>query len=345
MSSPGVLYIGNFLSKSGNPGYCEELSAKLKSDGFTMITASEHLARGSRFVDMVRTTWERRRDYDVAIIDVFSGAAFLWAEAVTQLLRRLRKPFVLTLHGGRLPRFGERFPRRVRHLLGGAAQVTAPSRYMQEHMAPYCREIAVVPNAIDLGAFSFRRKRRAGQRLVWVRALHATYNPVLAVDVVARLVPRFSQLSLHMLGPDKGDGSRDAVERRARDLGISDRVHLVGRVAHAEVPRWLDENDILINTTDVDNTPVSLLEAMAVGLPIVSTSVGGIPYLVRDNHDALLVPPRDSTAMANAVEQLLVSPETAERLVTNAHETVQRHAWTTVLRQWRDTLRRAVHHA
>lgn len=344
MSSQGVLYIGNFLSKQGNPGYCEELSAKLASDGFSMITASERPSRASRFVDMVRTTWERRRDYDVAIIDVFSGAAFLWAEAVAQILRRLRKPFVLTLHGGRLPRFGERWPRRVRHLLEAATQVTAPSRYMQEQMATYRREIAVVPNAVDLRAFSFRR-RRPGQRLVWVRALHATYNPVLAVEVVARLVPRFSQLSLHMLGPDKGDGSRQAVERRARDLGVSDRVHLVGRVAHVEVPRWLDENDILINTTDVDNTPVSLLEAMAVGLPIVSTSVGGIPYLMRDCHDGLLVPPRDPAAMATAVEHLLVSPETAERLVTNAHETVQRHAWTTVLSQWRDTLHRVVQHA
>ena len=77
--------------------------------------------------DMLATVWTRRCDYDIAQIDVYSGAAFFWAEAVAFALRRLGKPYVLTLHGGALPDFAREWPRRTRRLLESAAAVTAPA--------------------------------------------------------------------------------------------------------------------------------------------------------------------------------------------------------------------------
>src|SRR2546430_1648488 len=103
---PKLLLIGNFLSASiGTRGVCEELAGRLAAPGWSILTTSSKPGRVARLADMLATVWNRRRDYDAAQVDVYSGAAFFWAEAVAFALRRAGKPYVLTLHGGALPDF------------------------------------------------------------------------------------------------------------------------------------------------------------------------------------------------------------------------------------------------
>src|SRR5437773_692073 len=133
-----VLVIGNFLSSStGTRGVCEELAARLSASNWTVLTTSDCQHRVFRLLHMISTVWRKRREYSVAQVDVYSGLAFLWAEAVCQNLRWAGKPYVLTLHGGNLPSFARRWPRRVCRLLRSAAAVTTPSRYLLENMLHY----------------------------------------------------------------------------------------------------------------------------------------------------------------------------------------------------------------
>lgn len=340
MTAPdlGLLYVSNFLSSSRNPSYCEALAAHLEQRGWRVTRTSARAARPARLFDMLRTTWTRRRQYDVGLIDVFSGAAFAWAEAVCFALRRLGKPYVLALHGGRLPEFGERWPRRVRRLLGSAAAVTAPSDFMRVHMRAYRADIAVIHNAVDAGAFAFVARTAVRPKLIWVRAFHAIYNPSLAVEALAVIRGRFPGATLTMIGPDKGDGSLAAARARARELGVADGLAVIGRVPHADVAAHLAAADVFVNTTDVDNTPLSVLEAMAAGLCVVSTSVGGLPYLLEDGRSALLVPPRDPPALARAIERVLVDPDLAERISRGARLRASQHDWAAVLDQWTHAL-------
>ncbi|MBA3465640.1 MAG: glycosyltransferase family 4 protein [Deltaproteobacteria bacterium] len=339
MTFSGVLVVGTFLSESGrNASYCEELATRLEGTGLRVTRTSPQVGRIPRLVDMLATALRRRADYDVAHVDVFSGAAFVWAELVCFELRRLRKPYVLTLHGGNLPGFAARWPTRVRHLLASAAVVTAPSRYLGEQMAAYRRDLVVLPNAIDLRAYKFQHRERPAPRLVWVRALHSIYNPVLAVDVLAQLVAHSPGATLVMVGPEKGDGSKQAVEDRARALGVSERVELVGGVARSEVAAHLARADILLNTTNVDNTPLSVLEALACGLVVVSTNAGGLPYLLSHQREALLVPRRDASAMTAAVRRVLEEPGLAGRLSRGGRALAEACDWSVVLDQWIGTL-------
>jgi len=101
------------------------------------------------------------------------------------------------------------------------------------------------------------------------------------------------------------------------------------------------KGDIFLNTTNVDNAPVTVLEAMASGLCVVSTNVGGIPYMLEDEQDALLVPPDDAEAMAAAVRRVLTEPRLAESLSRNARHKAERSDWAVVLPQW-ETLLAAV---
>ena len=104
----------------------------------------------------------------------------------------------------------------------------------------------------------------------------------MAVKVVAELRAQFPELRLTMIGPDKGDGTRREVLRATRELGLEGCVDVRGPVPKTEIPRWLDLADIFINTSDIDNTPVTVLEAMACGLSVVSTNVRGIPCMLED---------------------------------------------------------------
>jgi glycosyltransferase involved in cell wall biosynthesis len=342
MSQTGALVIGNFLSSSAlNECVCEELSRRLVSRGWPVVTASNRLSKPARLADMVGTCWRARERYGVAWVDVFSGAAFCWAEAVCWTLRRARKPYVLMLRGGSLPEFAERWPGRVRSLLGSASSVLVPSRFLLERMAPYHSKLRLIPNALHVGSYPYRLRRTPAAKLVWLRAFHRVYNPSLAPAVIADLASRYPRIRLTMYGPDKHDGSLEAVRESARKLGVERRLELPGAVPKRRVPEVLGEGDIFINTTDFDNTPVSVLEAMACGLCIVSTDAGGIRHLLDDGTDALLTPCGDRAAMASAVRRILEEPGLAGRLSENARRKAERFDWSVVMPELERELRSA----
>jgi len=334
---PAVLLVGNFLSAAlGTRGVCEDLAVGLRAAGWSVITTSSRLSRIVRLADFLMTVWRERHRYEIALVDVYSGQAFVWAELVCLALRILRKPYVLTLHGGNLPVFAKSSPKRVRHLLQRASAVTTPSPYLLEQMGVYRDDLVLLPNSLDLTKYPFKARDRPPLNLVWLRAFHHLYNPSLAVKVTALLARDYPSVKLLMVGPDKGDGSREKMMNLAQELGVQERVTCPGKIPKSETPQWLHRGDIFLNTTRVDNTPVSVLEAMACGLCVVSTNVGGIPYLLKNEYDALLVPDDNAEAMARAVRQLVVEDGLAVRLSSNGRRTVEKFAWSNILPKWEE---------
>jgi glycosyltransferase involved in cell wall biosynthesis len=326
--------IGNFLSDTGTRSVTEDLAAQLSAQGWKVRSASDQRPRLLRLWDMLVTTWRSRSTCSVALVDVYSGAAIFWAIAVCIVWSTSGKPFILSLHGGNLPQFSARWPRLVRRLLRSAAAVTAPSQYLLKQMAPYRADIRLHPNGLSLAHHTFTHRRDIAPRLVWVRSFHDTYNPSMAVHVVAQLSEEFPDATLTMIGPDKGDGSLEAARAAAAMLGVADRVRFVGRVPKSEVPAWLDKADVFLNTTNVDNTPLSVLEAMASGLCVVTTNVGGLPYLLENGTDALLVSSNDAGAMADAVKHLIRNRDHAGRLSAAAHAKATEFDWSAVIPKW-----------
>jgi glycosyltransferase involved in cell wall biosynthesis len=205
-------------------------------------------------------------------------------------------------------------------------------------MEPYRTGLRLLPNSMDLNSYTFRLRLKAEPRLIWLRAFHSIYNPGLAPRALAHLRESFPALKLTMIGPDRQDGSLESTMQTAAKLGVSERILWPGSVAKDQVPTWLNGADIFLNTTNVDNTPISILEAMASGLCIVSTNVGGISYLLEHEQDALLVPPDDPEALAEAVRRLLTEPDLAARLSRNARRKAEQFDWATVLPKWKELL-------
>lgn len=338
-AKPGVLMIGNFLSGSaGVRCVCEDLAHGLRSRGWRVFTASGANSRALRLLHMLATTWSKRLRYGVAQIDLYADLAFVYAEVVAASLRILRSPFILTLHGGALSELARTSPRRVGRLLKSAAAVTAPSPHHQEGLRHLRPDIRVVRNGVDLRLYQPRTLTAAQPRLVWLRAFHSTYNPVLAVEVAHLLSAGYPALELLMVGPDKGDGTYQLTADAVDAYGLRDRVRLVGAVPKVEVPLMLAKGDIFLNTTDVDNAPVTVVEALACGLCVVSTDVGGIPRLLTDGVDGLLVPARDAAAMATAVKRILTDASLAASLSANARVTALAFDREAVLTTWEELL-------
>ena len=324
--------VGNFLSSTnGNRGVCEDLADRFTASGRTVLTTSNRASRVLRLLDMINTVWSRRSEYTLANVDVYSGLSFIWAEIVCLILSLIGKPYVLTLHGGNLPEF-------ARHLLSSAAAVTTPSRYLLDQMQLFRNDIQLIPNSVELSRYDFRVRSLPAPRLVWLRAFHEIYNPCLAIRTVFLLQDDFPEIQLRMLGPDKGDGSFETALRTARELRLEKRVSAPGAIPKSSVPTALNDGDIFLNTTNIDNTPISVLEAMACGLCVVSTNVGGIPYLLDHNHDALLVASDDPASMAAAVRRILTEPGLAERLSRNARLKAEQFDWPIIISKWESVL-------
>jgi glycosyltransferase involved in cell wall biosynthesis len=283
---------------------------------------------------MLLTACRRRADFERAVVDVFSGTAFLWAEAACLVLRLSGKPYVLALHGGGLPEFSRRWPRRVRRLILSATAVTAPSMYLPEHLGLSNDTYRVIPNPLSVARYAHRVRKPVRPRLIWLRAFHKVYNPLLAIRVLAGIVATHRDATLIMVGPDKKDGTFESAQALVKDLGLGARVRFAGAIPKTSVPEVLQQADILLNTSNIDNTPVSVLEALASGLCVVSTNVGGIPYLLRNNIDSLLVPANDPESMTRAVSRLLNEPELAPALSLNARKKALDSDWSAVLPRW-----------
>lgn len=333
--SRSVLFVDAYCPPGrGSHVVSRDIAGALPPFGWQVFTTSHASGRTRRLWDMIRTTVSHRGLYDVAHISLYSGSAFAWAEMVAHTCRLLSRPFVITLHGGKLPEFAARWPGRVRRLLRGAGAVTSPSRYLRSAIGPYCNSVTELPNPLDLRNYRFRERAQINPRLIWLRAFHRIYQPSLAIDILARVRREYPNATLEMIGPDKGDGSLQETQSRIRDLHLQNAVTLVGAVPKSAVPCLLDQADVFLNTSTIDNTPVSVLEAMATGLCIVSTDAGGLTYLLDDGVDARIVPVGDGDAAGNAVLDVLRRPEYAVTLSQNARAKALGHDSSKILPQW-----------
>lgn len=330
-----ILMVGNFLSHAkGIRFVCEDLSDHLEARGHQVVRTSRHVNRIRRLLDMVSIALRQRAHYAMAVVEVYSGLSFLWAEIVCAVLRWLGKPYVLVLHGGGLPVYAQRWPGRVRRLIRSAAFVTTPSHYVQSSFQDIRPDLTVIPNGIDLRNYPFRARSQPAPRLVWLRGFHTEYRPAVALEAFALVKDEFPDARLSMIGPDKGDGSLQHAQQVATRLGINDRVTFSDAIPKAQVPAALNAHDIFLNTTMLESFGVGVVEAGACGLCIITTNVGELPYIWEHERSALLVPPDDPAALAAAIRRIVTDPTLAAQLSRNARTNAERFDWATVVTQW-----------
>jgi L-malate glycosyltransferase len=334
VSSPRVGIIGPMLGS--NPGWVvgqgEVVAGLLARDGVEVLSASCFPNRWLRLLDVATSPVRWRGRVDLLIVMVFSGPAFRLADAATAVAHRLDIPLALWLHGGNLTAFAEERPAWVDRVLGRGRAWVAPSGFLAGPFRDRGFDVRVIPNVVDLDEHPYRHRPEVAPRLLWMRTFHALYRPDLALHALALLRRTHPDATLTLAGQDKG--LLGETRRLAMELELDEAVRFAGFLDAEGKRREFARHDVFLNTNRVDNAPVSVLEAAAFGLPVVSTDVGGIPHLLRHGEEALLVPEGDAEAMTEAVRRLLDEPGLAARLSAAGRAVAGRSAWPSVRPLW-----------
>lgn len=332
-----VLYVGNHLQNSQtNLSYSAVLGPLLAQSGYNLRYTSNKTNKVLRLLDMLWTTLKSRKKTDLVLIDTYSTQNFYYAVLVSRLCMVLHLPYVPILHGGNLPNRLKNSQKLSRRLFMNANVNVSPSLYLKEcfEKAGY-QNVAYIPNTISIAHYSQHNKTFDKPRLLWVRSFSEIYNPALAVKVLHELRQRGYDASLCMVGPDT-DGSLAEVKALAERLNVS--VNFTGKFTKIEWIALSRDYNVFINTTNFDNMPVSVIEAMALGLPVVSTNVGGMRYLIKDGVEGLLVVPNDKIAMTDAICSLFKDVQRTEMMVTKAREKVEGFDWKQIKSLWEEVL-------
>ena len=272
--------------------------------------------------------WRAAGRADLFHIMANSGWSWhLYAAPAIWIAKLRGRAVVVNYRGGEAENFLTRALRWMKPSLARTDRLIVPSGFLQEVFGRFGFTATIVPNVINLSRFSPKQptsEDMPGPHILVARNLEPIYDNTTALRafrIVKNQLPN-ARLTIAGSGPE-----RAALEDLARSLNLDAAVHFTGRVENEDMPALYRSADVMINPSLADNMPISVLEALASGVPVVSTNVGGVPFLVEDGRTALLFPPRDPEAMAQALIQVLTTPDLARRLSEAGLASVQQYTW------------------
>ena len=282
-----------------------------------------------RLLPYVVALW--RTAGNTQVLHVMANSGWSWhlfaAPAIwVACLRRV--PVVVNYRGGEAAAFLAKSRHSVTWSMRRAARLIVPSGFLKQVFGQHGLAAHIVPNVVDLRRFHPAPAGVAPElRLMVARNLEPIYDNATAIRAFALVLQAqpTARLTLAGTGPELA-----ALQAIAQELGVQAQVEFAGRLDRDDMAHRLRHCAVALNPSRVDNTPNSILEALASGVPVVSTDVGGVPFLVQHEQTALLVPPGDAQAMAGQVLRLLQEPGLATRLVANGLREVQRYTWSAV---------------
>jgi glycosyltransferase involved in cell wall biosynthesis len=267
------------------------------------------------------------------VVHVFSASywSFLLAPVPAMLAgRAFGKRVVLHYHSGEAEDHLKHWGWLVHPWLRLAHEIVVPSRYLAQVFAEHGYHTRAIPNVIDVTCFCGHIAPRTGRRLLSVRNLESIYRVDVVIDAFAIISRKYPDATLTVAGI----GSQSAaLQQHARDVA-GEGVQFVGRVEPAKMPELYSRGDIFLNASVVDNQPVSILEAFASGLPVISTPTGDIAWMIRDGETGLIVPGLDPLAFADAIESLFEDPQRAVQLAREAAAHLEGYTWPAIRLQW-----------
>lgn len=329
-----ILYIGNKLEEHGfTPTSADSLPEKLKNEEIDFRVFSDKKNPYLRFMEMLYVIFKYRNWCDLILIDTYSTKNFWYAVCCGWLANSLNLRYIFIFHGGNLPERFANSSHRTLKIFRHAYCNVAPSIYMKNKLKNFqFKNVQFIPNSIDIEDYPFELRLEAHPKLFWLRAFDDSYNPKMALRVFQKLLKIYPKVEMIMVGPEK-DGSLKQIEKLVKDKNLA--VKLTGKLLKDDWISLSNSSDIFINTSRIDNLPISILEAMALGLPVISTNVGGIPALIEDGENGLLVKSDDAEAMAEKVKQVISNNDLYRKLSKNGRKTVEENFdWKQVKKLW-----------
>lgn len=318
-----VLLICNYKPGVGGiSGQVEILQRKLRSEGHTADIFSTKASVLKRLLLPLQLR-SAAKHYDVLHIHCCSGWGFLPAVVGVTVGRRLKKRVVLTYHGGGGERFFDKHTRLVKHYLTRTDTNIVLSGFLakvfDKHHLPY----TVIPNIIELDESHYRERKEIKPHFICTRAHEPLYNIPCILRAFQKVLTELPEATLTLVG---SGSEHEVLMAIVKEMELKN-VSFTGRVDNKEIYQYLDMADIILSSPKVDNMPVSLLEAMNAGLLVISSKVGGVPYMVEDNHTGLLFESDNNAELAEKMIWAVNNQTAAQIIIQKAHHTVNQYRW------------------
>lgn len=281
------------------------------------------------FVDLYRQI----KQADVVHLMANSGWSWhLFAAPAVWTAHWLDTPILVNYRGGHAEPFFAKSWRVVNSSLKRASHIIVPSAYLQDVFAEYQKVAEVVPNVLDETLFFPNESTQDKDadspiRLLVTRNLEPIYDIPSAIHCLASVIQVYPNTRLFIAGSGP---EYQALVNLTEKLGIADNVDFLGRLDSNRIAELYRESDFLINPSTVDNSPNSVIEALACGVPVITTNVGGIPRLVKDQHDAYMVEPRQPELLASGVLHLVKDEKSRQAQIANGLNTAKQFYWSNV---------------
>lgn len=269
--------------------------------------------------------------YDVIHVSSAASTGFVLATTPPIIVGKLfGKRVVLNYHAGQAEEHLRDWGRTAKPVIRMADATVVSSGWLVDVFARHGLKARAIFNHVELSEFRFRERRPLRPVFLSNRNFDPIYNVPCVLRAFALIQKRYADARITIAG----DGAqRGEIERLVRELDLRN-VELAGLVAPGEMPGLCDAADMYLNASNVDNMPLSILEAFAAGLPVVTTNAGGIPYIVEQERTGLLVERDDHEALATAALRLLEDEDLAARLARAARAECDKYEWAAVRGQW-----------
>ena len=280
--------------------------------------------------------WSMAPRADVVHVMANSGWAwYLFALPAIGIARKRGRKIVVNYRGGQAREFLRRSALLVRAALRGT-QLVVPSAFLREVFADYGIAAAIIPNVVDANTFhpaagTSAHRDPTAPHVVIARNLEWIYGIDLGLRALAIIRPTFPALRVSVAGSGP---ERTRLEALASELGMSRIIYFTGRLDLPGMVALYQSADLVLNPVRVDNTPNSVLEALACGVPVVSTNVGGLPYLVEHERTAWLAEPESPRSLAAGMVAVLQDDELRSGLVQRGRLHAQAFSWLAVKDLW-----------
>ncbi len=275
------------------------------------------------------------RRYDVLHMHGCSGWGMLPVVYGIITGKMWRKRIIVTYHGGEAAAYFAKHGAFARRWLKRADKVIVLNGFLKNVFDEYQIPCIVIPNIVPLREDVYQPKKAIAPKMLSVRHLTDLYRIDLIIRAFAKVVEKYPEAMLDILG--QGD-KRVELEKLVQELeneGIKElvnKVRFIGQVPNDMMYEYLKANDIMLSAPKIDNMPVSLMEAMNAGVLVISSNVGGVPYMIEHQKTGLLFD-GDADALAEQILWALEHQKESVAMIKAAHKEVRKYSWGRVKQQ------------
>jgi glycosyltransferase involved in cell wall biosynthesis len=328
-----ILYFGNMTYEKRKYFSAMEALVPKLDEFFQVKAASKHENILLKMIDFIIVFFKYGISADKVIIDVYSTKYIYGISVIVLFCKIFKKKYILVLHGGNLPNRNEKSPLLIKFLFNKALAIVAPSQYLKVYFESKNYKVHYIPNIVEFTNYKFKTRNKVEPKILNIRGLSEIYNPQLAIKIIGLLKNDFPKIEMVMLG-NESEGNLDELNILISQLGLENNVRILGKKTREEWIEIAKNYDIMLSCPKIDNSPVSIIEGMALGLIIVSSNVGGMPFLVNNKIDGFLVEDYNEFQFAKSLKTFFTDQIDLKYIQLNARKKAESFSWNSIKLQW-----------